>query len=61
MAAFLLYASSTNLSFMAGNRLYRELNVRSFEYGVFLQDVLLRLIVAKRLKKREQCFIIRQK
>lgn len=51
MAASLLNTSSTNLGFIAGNRLYWELNVCSFEYGVLLQDVLLRLIVAKRLQR----------
>lgn len=29
------------LCFITGNRLYRELDVGSFEYGVLLKDVLL--------------------
>lgn len=50
-AASLLNASSTNLGFIAGNGLHRELDVRSFKYGVLLQDVLLGLIMAKRLQR----------
>lgn len=31
----------THLCFITGNRLDRELDISSFEYGIFLQDVLL--------------------
>lgn len=42
----------TYLRFITGNGLNGELDIGSFEYGVLLQDVLLWLVVAKRLKRR---------
>lgn len=44
-------SSLTYFGFISGNRLDWELDICSFQYGVLLQNVLLRLIVAKRLKK----------
>lgn len=41
------------LSFITGNWLYRKLDLSSFENSVLLQNVLLRLVVAKRLENRE--------
>lgn len=55
---FYLNCDLLDLCFITGNRFNRKLNIGSFQYSVLLQDVLLWLIVAKRLGKEEQSFII---
>lgn len=48
---FHFISSLTYFGFITGNRLDWELDICSFQDGVLLQNVLLRLIVAKRLKR----------
>lgn len=48
----------TYFGFITGNRLDWELDICSFQYGVLLQNVLLRLIMAKRLNGEKQSFNI---
>lgn len=46
----------TDLGLVAGYRFYRELHLCSFENSILLQDILLRLVMAKRLKHKEKTF-----